>query len=130
MKITVIDGQGGNIGKRIVEEIKGRRSDVFITAIGTNSAATSAMMKGGADQGATGENPVVLASRDADVIIGPIGIIMADSMYGEITPKMAEAVGASKARKILIPINKCVTVAGVDESRTISDYIKIAVSRI
>ena len=83
-----------------------------------------------ADIGATGENPVVLASRDADVIIGPIGIIMADSMYGEITPKMAEAVGASKARKILIPINKCVTVAGVDESRTISDYIKIAVSRI
>ena len=130
MKITVIDGQGGNIGKRIVEEIKGRRSDVFITAIGTNSAATSAMMKGGADQGATGENPVVLASRDADVIIGPIGIILADSMYGEITPRMAEAIGASRARKILIPINKCVVVAGVDETMSISDYIKIAVDKI
>ena len=92
MKITVIDGQGGNIGKRIVEEIKGRRSDVFITAIGTNSAATSAMMKGGADQGATGENPLVLSMRDAAVVRGPIGINLADSMLGEITPRMAEAV--------------------------------------
>lgn len=130
MKVVVIDGQGGNIGKRIVEEIKASGIQSEVMAIGTNSTATAAMMKGGADIGATGENPVVLASRDADVIIGPIGIIMADSMYGEITPKMAESVGASKARKILIPINKCVTVAGVDESRTISDYIKIAVSRI
>ena len=127
MKITVIDGQGGNIGKRIVEEIKGRRSDVFITAIGTNSAA---MMKGGADQGATGENPVVLSMRDADVVIGPIGIILADSMLGEITPRMAEAVGASRARKILIPINRCVTVAGVDEALTLSEYIKLAVDKI
>ena len=130
MKITVIDGQGGNIGKRIVEEIKGRRSDVFITAIGTNSAATSAMMKGGADQGATGENPVVLSMRDADVVIGPIGIILADSMLGEITPRMAEAVGASRARKIFIPINRCVTVAGVDEALTLSEYIKLAVDKI
>ena len=130
MKIVVIDGQGGNIGKRIVEEIKSKGIQCEVLAIGTNSTATALMMKGGAYIGATGENPVVLASRDADVIIGPIGIIMADSMYGEITPKMAESVGASKARKILIPINKCVTVAGVDESRTISDYIKIAVSRI
>ena len=130
MKVVVIDGQGGNIGKRIVEEIKANGIQSEVMVIGTNSTATAAMMKGGADIGATGENPVVLASRDADIIIGPIGIIMADSMYGEITPKMAESVGASKARKILIPINKCVTVAGVDESRTISDYIKIAVSRI
>ena len=130
MKIVVIDGQGGNIGKRIVEEIKSKGIQCEVLAIGTNSTATALMMKGGADIGATGENPVVLASRDADVIIGPIGIIMADSMYGEITPKMAESVGASKARKILIPINKCVVVAGVDENMTISDYIKLAVSRI
>ena len=108
MKIVVIDGQGGNIGKRIVEEIKASGIQSEVMAIGTNSTATAAMMKGGADIGATGENPVVLASRDADVIIGPIGIIMADSMYGEITPKMAEAVGASKARKILIPDRKSV----------------------
>lgn len=130
MKIVVIDGQGGNIGRRIVEEIKTRMLQCEVMAIGTNSTATALMMKGGADIGATGENPVVLASRDADVIIGPIGIILADSMYGEITPKMAESIGASKARKILIPINKCVTVAGVDESMSISEYIKIAVEKI
>ena len=130
MKIVVIDGQGGNIGRRIVEEIKAKKTGCEILAIGTNSTATALMMKGGADVGATGENPVVLASRDADVIIGPIGIILADSMYGEITPRMAEAIGASRARKILIPINKCVTVAGVDESMSISDYIKIAVGKI
>ena len=130
MKIVVIDGQGGNIGRRIVEEIKAKKTGCEILAIGTNSTATALMMKGGADVGATGENPVVLASRDADVIIGPIGIILTDSMYGEITPRMDEAIGASKARKILIPINKCVTVAGVDESMSISDYIKIAVDKI
>ena len=130
MKIVVIDGQDGNIGRRIVEEIKAKKTGCEILAIGTNSTATALMMKGGADVGATGENPVVLASRDADVIIGPIGIILADSMYGEITPRMAEAIGASRARKILIPINKCVTVAGVDESMSISDYIKIAVDKI
>ena len=130
MKIVVIDGQGGNIGRRIVEEIKAKKTECEILAIGTNSTATALMMKGGADVGATGENPVVLASRDADVIIGPIGIILADSMYGEITPRMAEAIGASRARKILIPINKCVVVAGVDETMSISDYIKIAVGKI
>ena len=130
MKIVVIDGQGGNIGRRIVEEIKAKKIGCEILAIGTNSTATALMMKGGADVGATGENPVVLASRDADVIRGPIGIILADSMYGEITPRMAEAIGASRARKILIPINKCVVVAGVDETMSISDYIKIAVGKI
>ena len=130
MKIVVIDGQGGNIGRRVVEEIKAKKTECEILAIGTNSTATALMMKGGADVGATGENPVVLASRDADVIIGPIGIILADSMYGEITPRMAEAIGASRARKILIPINKCVVVAGVDETMSISDYIKIAVGKI
>ena len=130
MKIVVIDGQGGNIGRRIVEEIKAKKIGCEILAIGTNSTATALMMKGGADVGATGENPVVLASRDADVIIGPIGIILADSMYGEITPRMAEAIGASRARKILIPINKCVVVAGVDETMYISVYIKIAVGKI
>ena len=130
MKIVVIDGQGGNIGKRIVEEIKAKVDGAFVTAVGTNSAATSAMMKGGADQGATGENPVVLASRCADIIMGPIGIVLADSMLGEITPKMAEAVGASEAKKILIPINKCLLVSGVDESLSISDYIRLAVEKI
>jgi hypothetical protein len=76
-------------------------------AVGTNSTATNAMLKAGAKNGATGENPVIVGCKTADIIIGPIGIVIADSLYGEITPKMAIAVGQSNAKKILIPINKC-----------------------
>ena len=96
MKIVVIDGQGGSLGKAITEKIKSRYN-CEIYAIGTNSIATSAMLKAGADCGATGENPVIVNSRDADVIIGPIGIIAANSLLGEITPKMAAAIAFSEA---------------------------------
>ena len=85
MKIVVIDGQGGRIGKAMIEQLRNKGCEDYILAVGTNSIATSAMIKAGADAGATGENPVVVATRDADVIIGPIGIIAADSMLGEIT---------------------------------------------
>ncbi|MDD4011104.1 MAG: DUF3842 family protein [Sphaerochaetaceae bacterium] len=129
MKILVIDGQGGNIGKSIVEQIRQSMPDQTVIAIGTNSAATSAMVKAGASAGATGENPVIVNSRDADYIIGPIGIILADSMLGEITPAMARAIGESKAHKILIPVNKCITVAGV-ESLSLGQYIQKAVALI
>ena len=129
MKIVVIDGQGGSIGKAIVEQLVKKVDIESIFCIGTNSVATANMLKAGAKYGASGENPVVVACRDADYIIGPIGIIMADSMLGEISPLMAEAVGASNAHKILIPINKCLTVAGV-QNLTLSDYIKIAVDSI
>lgn len=129
MKILVIDGQGGNIGKSIVEQIRQSMPDQAVIAIGTNSAATSAMVKAGASAGATGENPVIVNSRDADYIIGPIGIILADSMLGEITPAMARAIGESKAHKILIPVNKCITVAGV-ESLSLGQYIQKAVALI
>ena len=129
MKIVVIDGQGGSIGKAIVEQLVKKFDVESIFCIGTNSVATANMMKAGAKYGASGENPVVVACRDADYIIGPIGIIMADSMLGEISPLMAQAVGASNAHKILIPINKCLTVAGV-QNLTLSDYIKIAVDSI
>ena len=129
MKIIVIDGQGGKIGKTIIEQIRGAGIDCTITALGTNSLATSAMIKAGADNGATGENPVVVGCRNADIIIGPIGIIAADSMLGEITPKMAEAVGQSNARKILIPVNRCFEVAGVREM-SLSQYVSEAVSLI
>lgn len=107
MKIVVIDGQGGRLGQLLVDGIKkaGIAADVF--AIGTNSTATSAMLKCGADYGATGENPVIVACRDADVITGPIGILSADSLLGEITPAMAVAVGQSKAVKLLLPVNGC-----------------------
>lgn len=129
MKIVVIDGQGGRIGKSLIEKIREASIDCYITAIGTNSTATSVMLKAGADNGATGENPVVIACRHADVIVGPIGIIAADSMLGEITPKMAEAVGQSDARKILVPVNKCFEVAGVVE-KSLSEYINDAVELI
>ena len=129
MRIVVIDGQGGKIGKAVIEQIRLSGKQCQITAIGTNSLATSAMLKAGADMGATGENPVVIAARDADVIVGPIGIIAADSMLGEITPRMAEAVGQSRARKILVPVNKCFEVAGVQEM-SLSDYVALAVELV
>ena len=100
MNIVIIDGQGGQLGAQLIKEINAKFSDASflkITAIGTNAAATSAMMKAGARNAATGENPVVVASRTADVIIGPIGIVIADSLLGEVTPKMALSVGQSEA---------------------------------
>ena len=126
MKIVVIDGQGGRIGKSLIEQLRAKSFDGYLLAVGTNSIATSAMLKAGADAGATGENPVVVACRDADVIIGPIGIIAADSMLGEITPKMAEAIGQSRARKVLVPVNRCFEVAGVQEM-SLSKYVEQAV---
>ena len=107
MKVVVIDGQGGKIGHEIIGRIKAEVPGCTVTAVGTNSIATSAMLKGGADNAATGENAVAVNSRRADVIIGPIGIVIADSLYGEITPAMAAAVGQSEAVKLLLPINQC-----------------------
>lgn len=116
MNILVIDAQGGGVGRQLVQEIKKRISDAFVTAVGTNSAATSAMLKAGADQAATGENAVIVACRKADVIVGPIGIVIADSLLGEITPAMAAAVGQSDAKRILIPFNHCDSViVGIEE---------------
>jgi hypothetical protein len=107
MKVIVIDGQGGRMGQMIIELIKNEGIICELLAVGTNSIAASAMLKAGADVGAAGENPAVVACRNADVIIGPVGIIAADSMLGEITPAMAVAVGQSRAKKILIPVNLC-----------------------
>lgn len=105
--ILVIDGQGGGLGKQIIEGIRKSEMSCEIIAVGTNSIASSAMHKAGADNSATGENAVVVNSRDADIIIGPIGIVIADSLFGEISEAMAAAVGRSKALKLLIPINLC-----------------------
>ncbi len=125
MKIVVIDGKGGKMGSAVIERIaKERKTDCEIYAIGTNGVATSMMLKAGADYGATGENPVVVASRDADFIIAPIGIVIADSFLGEVTSQMAVAVGQSKAYKILLPVNKCNHhIAGVKEY-SINEYIE------
>ncbi|MGN0158323.1 MAG: DUF3842 family protein [Brotaphodocola sp.] len=106
-KITIIDGQGGRMGKTIIEQLKNKFPQQELLAIGTNSIATAAMLKAGADHGATGENPVIVAARDSDIIIGPIGIVIADALYGEITEAMASAVGRSRAQKILMPVNRC-----------------------
>jgi len=124
MKIVIIDGQGGRMGKMVVEQLKEKHPSLQLIAIGTNSIATAAMMKAGADYGATGENPVVVASKDADIIIGPIGIVIADSMIGEVTPAIAMAIGQSKAEKILIPVNKCNSHVVGAQNLPMSEYIK------
>lgn len=117
INVLVIDAQGGGIGRQLVAAVKETLPQVSVTAVGTNGAATSAMMKAGADQAATGENSVVVACRRADVIMGPIGITIADAMVGEITPQMAVAVGQSDAKRILIPVSHCDNiVAGVPDS--------------
>ena len=116
MNILVIDGQGGQLGGQLIKSLKSNFKEIYITAVGTNATATATMLKAGANQVATGENPVVVACRKADVIIGPVGIVIADALYGEITPKMAVAVGQSDAVRILLPINKCTNlIAGVSD---------------
>ena len=122
-KLLVIDGQGGRMGAALVSQCKDAGLPVQIIAVGANSAATAAMLKAGA----TGENPVVVNSRDAAVILGPMGILTANALWGEITPAMAAAVSESPAKKVLIPVNRCsVTVVGV-EQLPLGDYVKLAV---
>ncbi|MBQ2901921.1 MAG: DUF3842 family protein [Agathobacter sp.] len=117
MRILVIDGQGGQLGGQLIKALQTQMEGIHISAVGTNATATATMLKAGANQAATGENPVIVACRKADVIIGPIGIVIADAMFGEITPQMAVAVGQSDAVRILLPVNKCDNlVAGVAES--------------
>ena len=128
MHILVIDGQGGRMGSALTEQIKHALPDAEVIAIGTNSLATTAMLRAGADAAATGENPVVVNSQWADVIVGPIGIITANALLGEITPKMAAAVSESQAQKILLPVNRCaVRVVGVQE-KTLSEYVRETVT--
>lgn len=119
MNVTVIDGQGGQLGAMLIKELSAKFQNITITAIGTNAVATATMLKAGVKNAATGENPVIVACRKADVIIGPIGIVIADSLLGEITDKMAVAIGKAAARRILIPINRCENlVAGVPNLNT------------
>ncbi len=115
MNILVIDGQGGRLGRKLVESIRKTCPEAVITAVGTNSIATENMLASGcADQLATGENAVIVACRTANIIVGPFGIATADAMMGEISPAMANAVASSLAYRVLIPMNLCNTyVAGV-----------------
>ena len=117
--ILVIDAQGGGLGKQLILGIKKDLAQATVLAVGTNAAATAAMLKAGADAAATGENAVSVACRKADVIIGPIGMVIADAMLGEITPAMAKAVAQANAVRILIPFNNCDNyVAGTSETST------------
>ena len=130
MKIVVVDGQGGRLGKMLVEGVKARLPQAQVYAIGTNSIATATMLKAGADFGATGENPVIRGVMDADGVLGPVGIVVAHAILGEVTPAMAEAVGGCRAKKFLVPMNSCgVVVAGVKEE-SLQNYVTQAVDRM
>ena len=130
MHITVIDGQGGQLGAQLVKMIRAQFPDAAMSAIGTNAAATAAMLKAGATDAATGENPVLVACRRTDVILGPVGIVIADALLGEVTPRMAAAVGQADAVRILIPMNRCDSlVAGVQDLNT-KALLEDAVSKL
>ena len=130
MKIAVIDGQGGRIGRMIVSAIKKEALPCTVRAIGTNAIATEAMAKAGADEVATGENPVIVACRQVNVIIGPVGLLVADGLLGEITPAMATAVGQSEATKLLLPLNLCNNIVVGTQSASISSLVAEAVSTL
>lgn len=129
MKVMIIDGQGGGIGKALVERFKLVMPRQELLAVGTNSLATAAMLRAGADYGATGENAVIYNCKDADLIIGPIGIVVANSLYGELSPAMAQGIGESRATKILIPINKCNSIVIGAQELPLTDYVIKAVEK-
>ena len=132
MTIVIIDGQGGRVGALLIEALRaaGITTPHRLLCVGSNALATAAMLRAGADQGATGENPVRIVCREADVICGPIGILMSDAMMGEITPEMAVAVGSSRAHRVLLPMERCGTsVAGV-ESAPLSKLVEMAVQQV
>jgi hypothetical protein len=128
MRIAVVDGQGGGIGKAIVERLRKEYDDkIEIIALGTNSLATSLMLKVGANEGATGENAIVYNVSKVDLILGPIGIVCANSLLGELTPLMAKAIAESPAKKILVPLNKCNVIVAGTESKPLPNYIDDAI---
>ncbi len=126
----VIDGQGGGLGRQLVAAIKARLPQVTVLAVGTNSAATTAMLRAGADQAATGENAVAVGSRSADAIVGPVGIVIADAMLGEITPQMAVAVGQSQAGRVLIPVSQCDNIVAGAQGQPMAKLVQSAVDAL
>jgi hypothetical protein len=132
MRIAVIDGQGGGIGKAIVDKLRRELpEDTDIIALGTNSLATSCMIKAGANEGATGENAIMVNAGKMDVIIGTVGIIAANSMLGELTPGMARAIAESPAKKLLLPLNRCnIEIVGIDKAEPLPHLIDKAVQSL
>lgn len=130
MNILVIDAQGGGMGRMLVEGLKRALPEQPVTAVGTNALATSAMLKGGADQAATGENAIRVCAARADIILAPIGMVLADAMLGEVTAEMAVAIGSSPAHKILLPVSRCQTsVVGVTKM-TMAEAVERAVAEV
>lgn len=130
MTILVLDGQGGRLGSQLVKEICARFPGEDLLAVGTNSMATERMLKAGAARAATGENAVVVACRKADVIVGPIGMVIADALLGEVTPQMARAVGQSDAVRILLPSDKCETLIAGIGGQSMNDLIRDAMDKL
>lgn len=129
-KVLVIDGQGGGLGRQLVSALAAACPEAELTAVGTNSLAANAMLKAGASRVATGENAVVVNCRRADVIVGPIGIVIADALLGEITPAMAAAVCQSGAKRVLVPINHCENyVVGVPD-QPVSQLVATAAQKV
>ena len=128
MKILIIDGQGGGLGRQLVTAVKEQYPEIEVLAVGTNSAATNAMLRAGADRAATGENSVVVASGQADVIMGPLGMVIADSMLGEITPRIALAVGRSRAKRILVPVSQCDNIVAGTQDISMAQNVQNAVA--
>lgn len=128
MKILIIDGQGGGLGRQLVTAVKEQYPEIEVLAVGTNSAATNAMLRAGADRAATGENSVVVASGQADVIMGPLGMVIADSMLGEITPRMSLAVGRSRAKRILVPVSQCDNIVAGTQDISMAQNVQNAVA--
>ena len=114
MKVVVIDGQGGGVGKSLIAALKARMPKQPVIALGTNAQATAAMLKAGADAAATGESAIRYQCKSADIILGVTGILHANAMMGEISPGIAAAVSLSEGQKILIPLERCgLNIAGV-----------------
>ena len=128
--VLVIDGQGGGLGRQLVAAIAAACPEAELTAVGTNSLAANAMLKAGAARAATGENAVVVNCRHADVIVGPIGIVIADALLGEITPAMAAAVCQSGAKRVLVPINHCENYVGGVPEQPVSQLVSAAAQKV
>ena len=129
MRLVVMDAQGGGIGKMLVSGLKQAMPEQPVIAAGTNALATSAMLRAGADQGATGENAIAVCAAQAELILAPIGMVLCDAMLGEVTAVMANAIGRSAAHKILVPINRCqTTIAGLPAT-TLAEAVADAVRK-
>ncbi len=130
MRVLIIDAQGGGIGRALTQRLREAAPDLDLVCVGTNSLATEAMLRAGASRAATGENAVVFCAARADIIAGPVGIVIADAMLGEITPKMAEAVGRSRAKRILIPAGRCDTLVAGVRDLPLGDLVRSAAEEI